>query len=456
MFPALWKYNLKNCQPPLERRDVERIARSIGRKRSGDVEFIAYTTGTRTGQIVPDNQHNIRLALEKLGLSFRYNDFASLALVSFHGNEQPLDDIVLNRTWLLLDEAFGFRPPIEFFQIVVGDLARRQSFHPVREYLAGLTWDQTSRIDTWLSAYGGAADTPYVRAVGALFLISAVRRVRFPGSKFDELLILESRQGTLKSQALRTLCPQEDWFSDDLPLGVDAKQIIERTAGKWLIEASELQGYTNSEIERLKGMLSRQVDGPVRLAYARIPSEVRRQFVFAGTTNEMTEYLRDSTGNRRFWPVRVSQFDLRKLTRDRDQLWAEAAYREAIGESTRLPEELWPAAAAEQDARRQVDPWEEILDDRLPGGFERNAIAVTELWAALGEAAKYFKRNDAERVAKIMQRRGFTRKKKVDVVLVQGRARKDGNRQWAWVRDGKDPSSLEIRMREPEQEGMPF
>jgi predicted P-loop ATPase len=170
--------------------------------------------------------------------------------------------------WLTLDEAFKFRPPIEFFQIVVSDLARRRSVHPVKDYLNSLAWDESPRIDRWLIEYAGAADTPYVRAVGVLFLIAAVRRVRFPGCKFDELPILESKQGTRKSQALRALCPNEDWFSDDLPLGVDAKQIIERTAGKWLIEASELQGYTNSEIERLKGMLSRQVDGPVRLAYA--------------------------------------------------------------------------------------------------------------------------------------------------------------------------------------------
>lgn len=457
MAAALWKHNLRYCQPPLERRDVERVAHSIGRKRSGDVEFIAFTSGARTGQIVADNQHNIRLALAKLGLTFRYNAFANTALVTHDGATQPLDDAVLNRAWLQLDEVFGFRPPIEFFQIVVGDLARRDSFHPVRDYLDALTWDRTPRIDTWLSTYGGACDTDYTRAVGSIFLVAAVRRVRTAGCKFDELLILESEQGLLKSQALRALCPEdESWFSDDLPLGVDAKQVIERTAGKWLIEASELQGYTNAEIDRLKGMLARQVDGPVRLAYGRLSVEVPRQFVMAGTTNKLTEYLRDSTGNRRFWPVRCQRFDLDALRRDRDQIWAEAACRESAAGSIRLPENLWSVAAAEQEARREIDPWEELLDDRVAGGFEREAILVEELWRALGDAGNFRKRNDASRLSQIMQRRGFTRKKKVDVTFLDRNGQAplveaggEKRRAWAWIREGKDPASIEVQMSVP-------
>jgi predicted P-loop ATPase len=112
--------------------------------------------------------------------------------------------------------------------------------------------------------------------VSALPLIAAVRRVRQPGCKFDELLILESEQGALKSGALRALCPDESYFSDDLPLGVDSKLTIERTMGKWIIEASELYGCRGREVEQLKAFLSRQADGPVRLAYARLPVVVPR------------------------------------------------------------------------------------------------------------------------------------------------------------------------------------
>ncbi len=272
------------------------------------------------------------------------------------------------------------------------------------------------------------------------------------------MLILESPQGTLKSSALRALCPDDTWFSDDLPLGVSAKEVIERTGGKWVIEASELQGYTNAQVDHLKGMLARQIDGPVRLAYGHLSVEVPRQFLMVGTTNKLTEYLRDSTGNRRFWPVRVTKFEVAALARARDQLWAEAAHREAAGEVIRLPERLWAAATFEQDARRQIDPWEELLEDGqiVPLDFTADAIPVESLWAALGDAGRFFKRNDAERLAQIMQRFGYTRKKKIDVIYIavrNGAAQTASApvRKYAWVREGTDPSRIEVRQRvEPE------
>ena len=102
---------------------------------------------------------------------------------------------------------------------MVTEAARRNAFHPVRDYLAGLEWDGVKRIDTWLTTYAGAEDTPYARAVGAITLVAAARRVRKPGCKFDEMLIL-------------------DWFSDYLPLHADGKKAIEQLVGKWLIEAA--------------------------------------------------------------------------------------------------------------------------------------------------------------------------------------------------------------------------
>ncbi len=443
ILATLLAMNRTRVHPPLSEDEVGKIARSAARYSPGNADFIVYQTGSRMGQVVPDQQHNIRTGLERLGLGFRFDAFANVALVDWEGQTRRLEDALLHRAWLLLDETFHFRPSLEFFQIVVGDLARRRSFHPVRDYLASLTWDRTPRLNTWLTTYAAAPDTAYTQAVGRLFLLAAVRRVFSPGCKFDELLTLESEQGKLKSQALRALCPQDDWFSDDLPLGVDAKQIIERTAGKWIIEASELQGYSGSEVERLKGMLARQVDGPVRLAYGRMATEVARQFVIAGTTNNLSEYLRDSTGNRRFWPVRIQVFDVPALKRDRDQLWAETVVLEAQGASIRLPEHLWPAAAAQQDARREIDPWEELLDERLD--LSRVAILVSELWRALGPAATYYKRSDAARISQIMQRQGFTRKKKVDVVYIAGALRTPGPRTSAWIREGHDPSVVEVR-----------
>src|SRR5262249_50019060 len=163
-----------------------------------------------------------------------------------------------------------------------------------------------------------------VRAVGALSLIAAVRRVRQPGCKFDEILVLEhEEQGTDKSTALRTLAVNDDWFSDDLPLNADSQKVIESLRGRWIIEAAELSGIRRADVEHMKALLSRQIDR-ARMSYGRLVSEVRRQCVFFGTTNS-SEYLRDETGNRRIWPVGIKRVDIDALKRDRDQLWAEAS-----------------------------------------------------------------------------------------------------------------------------------
>jgi predicted P-loop ATPase len=225
----------------------------------------------------------------------------------------------------------------------------------------------------------------------------------------------------LKSSALRALCPNEDWFSDDLPLGVDSKLLIERTGGKWIIEASELHGHRGREAEQLKAFLSRQVDGPVRLAYGRLQTTVPRQFVLIGTTNAKLGYLKDSTGGRRFWPVSVERFDLGRLERERDQLWAEAAAREAAGASIRLRPDLWEAAADAQEVRRAIDPWEPILEPV----FDADVVPVNAVWAALQFEASHLDNRHADRVAAIAQRFGFARK----------RCLFEGKQQRCWLRD---------------------
>jgi predicted P-loop ATPase len=206
-------------------------------------------------------------------------------------------------------------------------------------------------------------------------------------------------------------------FSEDLPLGVGSKETIERTRGKWIIEASEIRGLRDREVEQLKHFLSRQVDGPVRLAYARLSAEVPRQFVLIGTTN-MTGYLRDQTGGRRFWPVQTQQFDVEAIRRDRDQLWAEAASREAYGESIRLDPKYWKAAGREQEARRVDDPWEAILEPLFENpdiwessvGMTTQYVRSSAIWEALGVKADARNNHHAARVAAIAQRFGFTKK----------------------------------------------
>jgi len=335
------------------------------------------------GKILANSPKNIRHALSRLDAVLSFDSFANKPLVKYGDRCVFLGDAMRNRLWLDIDERFGFLPTQALFDVVLQDTAHRNPFHPVRGYLASLKWDGVPRVDKWLATYGKAADTDYVRAVSGLVLIAAVRRVMQPGCKFDEMLVLESSvQGLQKSTALRALCPKADWFSDDLPLHVDSKQIIERTCGKWIIEAADLSGKSKASVEQLKASLSRQVDGPVRLAYAHLPDEIPRQFIIIGTTNSL-KYLKDSTGNRRFWPVRVEKFDVDGLTRDRDQLWAEVVQRERAGESIRLDESLYSKAQTQQDQRLLEDAWESPLSMLFEDNTKEYRITTDELWNTL-------------------------------------------------------------------------
>jgi predicted P-loop ATPase len=355
-------------------------------------------------------------------------------------NGAPLEDRELVEMWARTDEECHFRPEWQLYSRIIKRIAWGNPFHPVRDYLDALTWDGVARIDRWLHVYGGAADTTkrdsveatgqtYLQAISSIVLIAAVRRIRQPGCKYDEMVILESPQGFNKSTALHALCPRGEWFSDDFPLNLKSKELIEATLGKWIIEASDLSGKRKAEVDRLKAMLSRQTDGPVRKAYGYLPIERPRHFILIGTTNSAA-YLNDPTGGRRFWPVRVKSFDVKRIMLDRDQLWAEAAYREAQNESIRLDKRLWLDAAREQEKRREVDPWEDALRRYLlkeqklkqeqaslhdQSGAPDNTLRVplrvptSELWDALHIPVQHRDRVGALRIAEIMQRFGFRR-----------------------------------------------
>jgi predicted P-loop ATPase len=350
-------------------------------------------------------QDNIKLAIPALGVTLRENQFNHSLIFERGHTSGDLSDAFISDLWLEVDKVFHFRPQLKLFQTVAEKMARDNPFHPVKDYLAPLVWDGQPRIDRWLVTYGGAEDTSYVQAVGRLILLAAVKRIRQPGCKFDELPILESPQGFEKSSAIAALCPYESLFSDSLPLGADAKTTIEKSAGVWIFEAAELHGGRR-DTDTLKASLSRQVDGPTRLAYGRLPVKVPRQFIIIGTTNK-TDYLKDSTGNRRFWPVKVGRFDVEGVRRDRDQLWAEASAREALGEPIRLAKELWPVAAGVQERRRLEDPWEEVIEPELQGADRLPAMV---LWQALGlESVALRTQADNARLGEVMTHFGWRR-----------------------------------------------
>lgn len=381
---------------------VARINEWIGR----DSDFIR----NKDGLVIAKNQENIRRAVELLDHELSYDEFADALLV----DGKKMEDREVNSILTRIEIEFRFQPPEYYFERVIKFLAWQHAFHPVKNYLNALQWDGVKRIDEWLITSGGVEDNPYTRAVSSIMLIAAVRRIRTPGCKYDEMVVWESSiQGTDKSSAAQALCPRPEWFSDDLPLNLKSQQLIEATLGKWIVEASDLAGKRKTEIEQLKATLSRQVDGPARMAYAHFPVERPRHFIIIGTTNSAA-YLTDPTGARRFWPLTINKrFDVAWIKANRDQLWAEASVREVVGESIRLPEELWPHAAVQQEARREIDPWESTIRTALlqiePSGDGKRRVAALAVWEVLGILLERRDRTASLRITDIMQRLGFRR-----------------------------------------------
>ncbi len=244
----------------------------------------------------------------------------------------------------------------------VGAVAREHRIHPVRDWLEHLRWDGTPRIETWTSTYLGSAPTPFHHTVGALWLISAVARIFRPGVKADHMLILEGPQGARKSTAIKVLAG-EDWFTDELP-ELGSKDAAIHMQGVWIVEIAELDAIGRAEVSRIKAFLTRTTDR-FRPPYGRYTVEVPRQCVFAGTVNPDT-YLRDETGNRRFWPLRCGTIDIAALARDRDQLWAEAVHRFREGAIWWIDDPAILAEARnEQDRRYQSDAWDDLIEHWL-------------------------------------------------------------------------------------------
>lgn len=273
-------------------------------------------------------------------------------------------------------------------------------FHPIRDWLNGLAWDGTPRLNDWLRKTFGAEDSDYVRDVAACFLIAAVRRVRQPGVKFDHMPVLEGGQGIGKSTAVKTLFGEE-FFTDSLPSDLEGKDAALGLQGAWCIEFAEIEQIIRAEVEVIKAFLSRSVDR-FRAPYGRTFLTYPRQSVMIGTTND-TDYLRDATGNRRFWPVRCQFVELEWLMENREQLWAEAAAREARGEAHWIREiDSLSQAAQAQEERQQEDVWDDIVASYLTG--KETAQMSDVLLSALHlEIAKQTRREQM-RVASIMKR----------------------------------------------------
>ncbi len=227
--------------------------------------------------------------------------------------------------------------------------ALERAYHPVREFLEEITWDGVARLQAWLSSHLGAeGNQEYLAAIGARFLVSAVARILRPGCQADHVLVLEGGQGIGKTSAARALAMESEWFAGSLP-DIHSKDAALQLAGRWIVEISELRAVRNSQVEAVKSFITETVD-TFRPPYGRRTAQFPRQCVFVATTNE-TDYLRDRTGNRRYWPVKCARIDIPGILRDREQLWAEAVHEFRIGTQWHLSDTEMRLATAEQRGR---------------------------------------------------------------------------------------------------------
>lgn len=273
------------------------------------------------------------------------------------------------------------------YDIAIAKVADDRSYHPIRDYLDDLPeWDKVPRVDTLLIDYLGAEDNAYVRAVTRKTLCAAISRVLTPGVKFDSMLVLNGPQGVGKSTLIARL--GGEWFSDSLSLSdTKDKTAAEKLQGYWIIEIGELAGLKKAEVETLRSFLSRQND-IYRASFAKRVTPHLRQCVFFGTTNAEKGYLRDTTGNRRFWPVKTPGDGKRKsweVTEEEVlQIWAEALEYVKQGEKLYLEHDIDQLAKEEQRMAMESDEREglvrEYLETLLPNDwddmdlFERRAF----------------------------------------------------------------------------------
>ena len=345
------------------------------------------------------------------------------------------------RRWKDSDDASFYRYMEAFYGLTGKDkldnallIASSQNrINDVKQYLQGLRWDGVKRLDTLLHDYLGAEDNAYTRAVMRKSLCAAVARAVTGGVKYDYMPILVGPQGIGKSTFLSIL--GKDWFSDSLTT-FEGKEAAELIQGTWINEVGELTAFTKQETQVIKQFLSK-TDDIYRAAYGRRTEKYPRRCVFFGTSND-AEFLKDTTGNRRFWPVDVgTHLSKKSVWRDLplavDQVWAEAFVYWQLGESLYLSKEVERMAQEAQEAHRESSGKEglvrEFLEREIPSKWdaydirkrrmflsgnlklpdgevlkERDKVCAVEIWVeCFGSDPKYMKRSDSMEINGILR-----------------------------------------------------
>ncbi|VUZ26581.1 Uncharacterised protein [Acetobacterium wieringae] len=408
---------------------------------TGDLDWMGQLEVAATTNLPTKTVDNVLIILENdphLKGKLAFDEFANRVLAM---GPLPWDVRDERRAWSDPDDSAIYHYLEHVYKIKVSDrdmkaamtiCSQRHKFNDVKDYLTGLTWDGVKRLDTLLIDYFGAEDNIYTRAVIRKSLAAAVARTMFPGTKYDYMPVLGGPQGIGKSTFLRLL--GREWYSDSLQT-FEGKEASESIQGRWIIEIGELASMSRSENNAVKQFLSRTED-IYREPYGRRTGIYPRRCVFFGTTND-TEYLRDRTGNRRFWPVDLGITASTKnvftdLEDEVDQIWAEAYLAWQLGERLYLTGDVEAMAKEIQESHKESNPKEgmiiEFLERKVPPNWdkrnlnerrmfwgteqtqgsgelvERDKVCAVEIWCeCLGGDPKQMKHQDSKEINDILR-----------------------------------------------------
>jgi predicted P-loop ATPase len=406
----------------LEMPNVVALPRKPRRKAPYAPPWLKNTIADERGRILPVVA-NILVALRaapELAEAFSYDEMQACTIVDSalplaEGAEpasddpmpRPLRDIDVTQVqeWL----QWQGMPKIgrETTHQAISKRAQERAFNPVRDYLDALVWDGVARLDKWTSYYLGADPSAYNSATGRMALLGAVARIYKPGCKLDYAIVLEGAQGVGKSRACKALGGK--YFSDSLHDISQGKDAAQHLRGKWFVEISELAAIGRAEAEALKAFISRPEER-YRPPYGREEVHEPRRCIFIATTNRHA-YLKDETGGRRFWPVRVGSIDIPSLEHDRDQLFAEAVHR------YRAHEQWWPDEQFEaehirpqQEQRFETDAWEDAIATYVQPWSQVRILDIAS--EALNIGKEKLGTSEQRRIISILTKLGFAPGKK--------------------------------------------
>lgn len=441
-FKAMQDFALKDEQVKMQLAK-ERVA-------AAQTDFEAEDDDSWQKALELDKQGKVKDTLTNIALIIRldpqlkgivYNEFKSMVDVTgdlpWKQVKPGWGDTDISCAKLYFERVYGIWSPTKFKDALLAVVSAERLYHPIKEYFETLEWDGTERLDTLLIDYLGAEDTQYVRSVTRKTLTAAVARVYEPGIKFDSILVLNGPQGIGKSTLFALLGKQ--WYSDSLSISdMKDKTAAEKLQGYWILELGELAGIKKVDVETVKSFVTR-TDDKFRQSYGVAVESHPRSCIIVGSTNSEGGFLRDITGNRRFWPVHVTGSGKHHPweLQDVDQIWAEAIERYRAGEELYLIGRVAADAYAMQQDAMESDDREGVISDYLEtllpanwdgmdlfqrrsflGGSEfdgaptagtvrREKVCIMEIWCeCFGKERQNLKRSDSYEVESILLKVG--------------------------------------------------